>query len=1200
MKKMLVVFLTTFFGLAGYHPNDCLADGVIEQFSMRSVQENDGQETLNVFRVEGVAPWHRTTRVTGPNGYDEWHWNWWEYLVSYNYKEGMYYEVTSNDNSPADGDYTLQLYQDTSQPPVDTNTLIGFTKNELDIVDVSTATPSNYSYINNSTPTFSWTGITDETATPYYRIRIEDPCQSAVIFLSDRNTSTTVTVPTGFLDLQRSYRWRVETFDASDASAMNLSQSDWATFFTGNSNPAQTPLAIDFAFMRSRLKTNNRTYTQMTIGITGPSPEDVDIQIEGPLEGTSETYNLGAADYCWDAYGISPQEQLQNGTYRFTVTDNRAGGGTVSVDRTLQANWDIDQIYEDDINLDSDIYLDTNRPTITWSPMDVPLYWLNIYSADWTKSIYSLYTDQTQATVPVDLLSKNTAYWFRVDTYDKTDDPITDGEDNGNRGSGDAIPVFIVNDNDPASFSGTISPGSSGAGGPVYILVQDNPVLNQGEDYGFTMIADPAVDGWDYTIYNIPRETDLYIFAIYDADNSQSYSVGDFKGSYSSGPINLTLEDTTFTGYNITLSTEVLGAPVSGTVSCANYTTGTVYVGAFNWSDEDEPVAEVALTGGPGAYSIPNLPVGGSIYIKAYWDSDGLGSGGPTPLDQLGDHPSNPIIVGSSGNSGVNIDIETTGFITGRVTDADTGGPLANIHVYVDDSETGYRVEGTYTDNDGYYTFALPSGTYYVAACPRCDDFPYVNEYANSIEVTDPDVTTQNFSLSTGGTISGTVYESDGVTPIGGLWVGAQDWDTGDFITSTNTDSEGNYTLRVNPGSYKINTCASCNFDPYVDEYYDDTNWDGATEVVVTDGNDTPDIDFILSSGGTISGRALESDGVTPIVDLKIEANDWNTREYITGTYTDSDGNYSLRVGSGSYRISTCASCDSASYVDEYYDDTNYDGATEVVVTDGNDTPNIDFTLSTGGTISGIITDENGPIANLHIYATEWDSGDWAGGNNTASDGSYTIRVNPGNYRVRTCANCDDLPYIEEIYDDVTNWEGATMVTVQDSTDTPDIDFVLSQGGTISGTVTERGGSPLANLHIYATEWDSNDWIAGTNTESDGSYSLRIYAGNYRIHACATCNNQAFVNEYYNNTINFESAEQVEVNLDNDTGEIDFVLDPITGGDIDADGDVDLFDVMTGLNAISNTDNGSAWKFGDVDGDGKIGLPDIIDALRQQ
>ena len=1119
-KAVLTLTTGALLTLGLHCPSLSLAAGTIADYSVVTDHSQGGQSTYDRFSLQGIAPWHGATRVMGPNGYDQWTNDWWDNLVRYNYKDGMYYEVQRWSGLPLlEGDYTLELYEDRDDSPIDSSAPTAYQTNQLDAVDMTGATPVDGAYVNTTTPAFTWPEVTDETAAVYYRLVIEECNQARVVYISDKLTTLSHTVLSGYLAEHQTYKWQIEVYDAGDSSANNVSRSNYAYFSTGSGDPAVTPLVVNGAYMRSRVRTNDRHYTQMGVSFSGPSPDDVEVFVEGPLgEPENATRQIEGNNYFQDGFFAQLQEELPAGTYRFTVTDLRPGAGSPeTVDRTLAPNWTQELVDVDSINLDDDQYLDTDRPTITWQPTDPAMYYrLEIWSADWQTLVYQEYTHATQVTVPADTLDKDTAYWVRVETYDQTDDPLTTGGDNGNRGSGDAAVVFVANNNDPASLSGTISAGASGAGGPIYIVVQGSQLLDDGPQYGWTLLEAPG----SYTVHNVPRETDLYIHVIYDVDGSESFTAGDYHDLYETTPITLPATGGTLTGYDVTLATLTPGASVSGTVTCDNYTSGSIYIGALPYED-DPPLTITEVETCPATYTIDNLPVGGRFFLNAFWDADG--SGTFTSLDHGGTHPGNPIFVASGGNSGVDIHIETTGRIAGTVTVAGVG-PIENLHVYFEDAATGNYIGGTNTDSSGFYSYDLPDGSYNVRVCPSCSGEPYAPQI-EVVTVVNPSATTVDFALVPGQVISGYVTEegSSPAVPIEGLWVEAFGYATGDgdrwdedmFVAGTMTNSDGYYEIHVEPGSYKVRACAECEGLPYVDEFHEDGDWGSATEVVVVNGADR-EINFALISGGIISGTVYEDGSTTtPIANLRIEALDAGTQDYANETYTDDSGYYELRLKPGTYKLQAMADADGHPYVNEYYNDArSWDLASTLTVSEGSNEPNVDFALSAGNIISGTVTLDSpaGPIEGIIVDVQEWGTGTVIASAQTDTNGLYTIHVAPGLYQVKTCASCDGLPYVDEYYDNTTG-QNPTQVDVSGDQDRTDIDFVLSTGGIIEGHVKDESDASIANLHIYFSDSATGEWIAGVNTDFSGYYIVHLNPGTYDVTACSDCSGLPFVRE---------------------------------------------------------------------------------------
>jgi protocatechuate 3,4-dioxygenase beta subunit len=204
-------------------------------------------------------------------------------------------------------------------------------------------------------------------------------------------------------------------------------------------------------------------------------------------------------------------------------------------------------------------------------------------------------------------------------------------------------------------------------------------------------------------------------------------------------------------------------------------------------------------------------------------------------------------------------------------------------------------------------------------------------------------------------------------------------------------------------------------------------------------------------------------------------------------------------------------------------------------VTDLTDTPNIDFTLGPGGSISGVVTDGSGnPIAGASVYASG-NSWDYV---STGADGSYTIaNLVPGQYEVLAQAD----GYANDYYNNVYDWSAATLVTVTDLTDTPNIDFTLGPGGSISGVVTDGSGNPIEGASVSA----SGDSSGSGSTGADGSYTIaNLVPGKYTVSAWGS----GYVMEYYNNVYDSSSATPVTVTDVTDMPHIDFTLLP--GGSI--------------------------------------------------
>jgi hypothetical protein len=168
--------------------------------------------------------------------------------------------------------------------------------------------------------------------------------------------------------------------------------------------------------------------------------------------------------------------------------------------------------------------------------------------------------------------------------------------------------------------------------------------------------------------------------------------------------------------------------------------------------------------------------------------------------------------------------------------------------------------------------------------------------------------------------------------------------------------------------------------------------------------------------------------------------------------------------------------------------------------------------------ISGTVTaDGGGALEGVKVEVRTEDGGYTDKEAKTDSTGAYTITgLTPGIYKVRTYSYSD---YLDEWYDNVpcySNWSGtaATLIDLRES-NAPNIDFSLTLGRTISGTVTADDGGALEGVWVEARTADG--WYVGkeAETNSTGAYTITGLApGIYKVR---TYNSSGYLDEWYNN-----------------------------------------------------------------------------------
>ena len=278
------------------------------------------------------------------------------------------------------------------------------------------------------------------------------------------------------------------------------------------------------------------------------------------------------------------------------------------------------------------------------------------------------------------------------------------------------------------------------------------------------------------------------------------------------------------------------------------------------------------------------------------------------------------------------------------------------------------------------------------------------------------------------GSISGTVTRQSDSSPI----VGAAVFVNGvnGLTANTTTDIAGNYTVTgLGTSDYKVHVNATQQGIP-VQYYVNSPTAAGADPVPVVDGADTPGINFVIATAGSVTGQVTETDGTTAIPNADVWASRFDGAGGGRGATTDANGDYVIDgLSAGQYRVESAAPVQG--FVREFWQEVAVpDLAISVTVTTSATTTNINFTLSGGGEIAGTVYDFDGttPLEGVHVWAHRFGGG---GGNGTRTDalGNYSLPGLPaGDYRVR--AEPDDSTRVAEYYDATADWSEAVRVPV--------------------------------------------------------------------------------------------------------------------------------------------------------------------------
>ncbi len=182
-------------------------------------------------------------------------------------------------------------------------------------------------------------------------------------------------------------------------------------------------------------------------------------------------------------------------------------------------------------------------------------------------------------------------------------------------------------------------------------------------------------------------------------------------------------------------------------------------------------------------------------------------------VDGMGDFSPSSTIDLSTSNQSTTVDLsaQTMRTVLGTVLD-NSNNPIANAAVLLINETTGL-VKQTTTDASGDYSMSVKEGTYSIKAEHK--DYGTPAKYSN-LEVTgnvnfdfdgnttDEDIQIDNDLVEKGNSISGTIYESDGSTPMNlGGFVYATEATTGAKAKGS-IQQDGSYQLSVTDGTWSV------------------------------------------------------------------------------------------------------------------------------------------------------------------------------------------------------------------------------------------------------------------------------------------------------------------------------------------------------------------------------------------------------------
>lgn len=448
--------------------------------------------------------------------------------------------------------------------------------------------------------------------------------------------------------------------------------------------------------------------------------------------------------------------------------------------------------------------------------------------------------------------------------------------------------------------------------------------------------------------------------------------------------------------------TDAAGAPLEGAEVCVSP------------ASEEPTTRGCADTGAGGAYTVPALASG--HYLVAFHDF-GKGYTSQYYSGVYWSVSATPVSVTAGANSaGVDAQLRAGGKVTGTVSDAATGHPLAGIEACMREIPPEGERPGVFpacalSGGSGEYAIAgLAPGEYEVRFTSPNRAFAS-QELSNKVivaaEATDANV---DAAMAPGGRISGRVTDETGASIQGAqvcAWATLSERRVGNCAR---TNAAGDYTItELEAANYEVHfevfsRNASRN---YATQYYSGASRASeASPVTVAAGGEATGINADMKTGGEITGRVTRTARGEPLEYVLVCA--WGEAEGEARpswcANTDANGEYTI-VGlpSGSYQVRFMGG---ESTAPQYYASGYLAGeATPVAITAGLTRSGIDAALNAGGEIRGRVTaaSDGKGVRGVTVCATlVGHEGEGAAGCSRSSiSGDYTVTgLDPGSYVV--------------------------------------------------------------------------------------------------------------------------------------------------------------------------------------------------------
>ncbi len=562
----------------------------------------------------------------------------------------------------------------------------------------------------------------------------------------------------------------------------------------------------------------------------------------------------------------------------------------------------------------------------------------------------------------------------------------------------------------------------------------------------------------DYTVYISPVAGTSYLYGYYQGDNMH-------PGSLSQA---IKLQMSTDNAITVDMGT---GYSIKGSIS--GLTVGEIAV-VSAWSPAyHNGNATLVISQGEQnvAYNIKGLPPRPDYIVGLKIIGGGGGYYGGKTQGLTTYQNAVPLNLTNADIPDIKLTMPQGHAISGRVTGIGSGDYAV---VYAWSPSTG-NYASTGVTLPGTYTFAdlPPAADYQVGVHAR----NYLDPKPLTVDITTQDQPNQDFTLTTGGAIIGSIIAPNNVGHLQIMACSAShDICATQDLRGIKKGVAVNYLIPGLPAANDLILSVHVGNTVY---FYDA----GQSSHVAHDSTTAADNAFKLNPGQVITGidmdlRALntftltgEISGLAANNELVASITAWNNQGGWGSVVRNGNGPYTIPgLPSGNYHLMVTA----VGYSDKFYDGASWANG---LGTAGTFNVNSDMTipavtLAHGYTISGVLDDGSNNLSG--VYVSAWDAEKHIGGGATSrADGHYLINGLPaGAYRI-------------EVHSPAGDYTGNVTL----SSDTVSNLHVSKAPGIISGTVSGPGRE---NAIIFVYDAQGHYVTAVVPRDNNGEYTYRI------------------------------------------------------------------------------------------------------------